>query len=450
MQRTSQHTKDRLPANGSEERTAGWRNRFGALLLPLLLSGCSTILAVREQQSKLDARAVIGGTVRTEGRDARGPLIVGIAAKGEGGFRLVDHFVSEKGGSWVIAVEPGTYWAFAFEDADGDGRYDDEPVYRPGDGDAVVLGPGQHRLDLDLPIRDDVRFVNRPFSVQDVQLRGQEQQQTYSLYAMSVAGEQVTLDDPRFAREVATSGMWKPYDFLRKAHPGIYFLEPYDPSRIPVLFVHGIGGTPTEFRDLVASLDRSRFQAWVAYYPSGGRLDGLSRWLAQMFVRLRTRHRFGRAAVVAHSMGGLVARGFLLEDFETSGSDSVRTFVTIASPLGGMPSAGKGVENSPVVLRSWHGLAPGSDFLDGLFYSDLPSRTQRRRLPPSMTWHLMFAYRGGGLSGSSDGVVPLSSQLRREAQKEAVSVRGYDETHTSILASPAVAEQLNEILAGMR
>ena len=374
---------------------------------------------------------------------------MGLASRGPSGFRLVDHFVSERGGSWVIAAEPGTYWAFAFEDANGDGRYDDEPVFRPGEADGIVLGPGQHRLDLDLAIRDDVRFVNRPFSVEEMQLRGQEQQQTYSLYEMSIAGERVTLDDPRFAPEVASAGMWKPYDFLVQAHPGIYFLEPYDPGRIPVLFVHGIGGTPTEFRELIASLDRTRFQAWVAYYPSGGRLDGLSRWLAQMFVRLRTRHRFERAAVVAHSMGGLVARGFVLEDFDTTGSTAVRTFVTIASPLGGMPSAAKGVEDSPVVLRSWHGLAPGSDFLDGLFYSDLPARARRRRLPPHLRYHLVFGYRGGGLSGSSDGVVPMSSQLRIEAQKEAVSVRGFDETHTGILRSPAVAEHLGEILDAM-
>lgn len=424
--------------------------RLAAALLALLAAGCSTLLAVREQQEKLDARAVIGGKVRVEGRAARGPLVVGLAARGPSGFRLVDHFVSEKGGSWVIAAEPGTYWAFAFEDADGDGRYDDEPVFRPGEADGIKLGPGQHRLDLDLVIRDDVRFVNRPFSVEEVQLRGQEQQQTYSLYAMSVAGEQVTLDDPRFSAEVASSGMWKPYDFLLQAQPGIYFLEPYDPGRIPVLFVHGIGGSPTDFRELIASLDHSRFQAWVAYYPTGGRLDGLSRWLAQVFVRLRTRYRFGRSAVVAHSMGGLVARGFVLEDFDATGTESVRTFVTISSPLGGMPSAAKGVEQSPVVLRSWLGLAPGSDFLDGLFYSDLPARKQPRRLPPHMRYDLVFGYRGGGLSGSSDGVVALSSQLRIEAQKEAETVRGFDETHTGILRSPAVAEHLRGILDAIR
>ena len=95
------------------------------------------------------------------------------------------------------------------------------------------------------------------------------------------------------------------------------------------------------------------------------------------------------------------------------------------------------------MVRSWYGLAPGSAYLDGLFYED-PAPEQRRRLPQQVAYHMLFGFKGGS---SSDGVVPLVSQLRPEAQEEAVSVRGYDETHTSILESPAVAAHLNEILA---
>ncbi len=37
-----------------------------------------------------------------------------------------------------------------------------------------------------------------------------------------------------------------------------------------------------------------------------------------------------------------------------------------------------------------------------------------------------------------------------EAQDEALSIRGYDETHTGILESPAVAAHLNAILATLK
>jgi len=43
-----------------------------------------------------------------------------------------------------------------------------------------------------------------------------------------------------------------------------------------------------------------------------------------------------------------------------------------------------------------------------------------------------------------------NAAIRPEAQEEASSVRGYDETHTSILQSPAVAAHLDEILATVR
>jgi len=133
-------------------------------------------------------------------------------------------------------------------------------------------------------------------------------------------------------------------------------------------------------------------------------------------------------------------------DYERNGADVVHTYVTISSPLGGMKSAAAGVERSPIVVRSWYGLAPGSPFLDGLFYENT-EKTRRRRLPESMAYHLLFGIRG---KGSTDGVVSIGSQLRYEAQEEARSIRGFRETHTSILESPRVAARLNEILAATR
>jgi hypothetical protein len=145
-------------------------------------------------------------------------------------------------------------------------------------------------------------------------------------------------------------------------------------------------------------------------------------------------------------MGGLVTRAFLLKDYEGNAADVVPTYVTISSPLGGMKMAAAGVENSPVVVRSWYGLVPGSPFLDGLFYKDAEKK-ERRRLPESMAYHLFFGIRG---KGSTDNIVTINSQLRPEAQEEAHSMRGFRETHTSILDSPAVAARLNEILAETR
>jgi hypothetical protein len=64
-----------------------------------------------------------------------------------------------------------------------------------------------------------------------------------------------------------------------------------------------------------------------------------------------------------------------------------------------------------------------------------------------MAYHLLFGISG---KGSTDNVVSIKSQLRDEAQEEARTMRGYHETHTSILESPAVAARVNEILATTR
>ena len=66
-----------------------------------------------------------------------------------------------------------------------------------------------------------------------------------------------------------------------------------------------------------------------------------------------------------------------------------------------------------------------------------------RRLPPHIAYHMLFGFHGS----SNDGVVALSSQLRLEAQEEARSLRGYDDTHMGILSDPAALAHLNQILA---
>jgi pimeloyl-ACP methyl ester carboxylesterase len=418
-----------------------------ALLLTVgVVTGCSTLLAVRGQQERAAVTAFVSGTVSTT-QPPTGPLIVGILARGESGETyLLDHFVAEKPGPYVFAVAPGKYWLGAFEDVNRDGNYEDEPALRPSLATQIELAPGQRLRGVDLVIPFEGRFARTKFGLADLQARSPVDQQRVSAFALSVDGEITTLDDKRFARKVATDGLWKFYDFILTTQPGIYFLEEYDPKKIPVLFVHGIGGTPREFRAMIAALDHTRFQPWVYYYPSGMYLEYSASLLTQLFVRLRVQYGFKKAAVVAHSMGGLVSRQFVLQDYETSGTEVVRTFVTIASPLGGMESAGKGVESSPIVVHAWEGLAPGSQFLEGLYYSDA-EKTQRRKLPKHVDYHLLFGFIDGS---SSDGVVALSSQLRGEAQQEARTERGFEEGHRTILKSPAVAARLNEILTQMR
>ena len=90
--------------------------------------------------------------------------------------------------------------------------------------------------------------------------------------------------------------------------------EPYDPRRIPVLFVHGLNSHPLMWRDVINDLRfdpelRGKYQFWVFYYPTG--------WPpAYSAMRLREELAavdkvYGRQhnmVLIGHSMGGIISR----------------------------------------------------------------------------------------------------------------------------------------------
>jgi pimeloyl-ACP methyl ester carboxylesterase len=212
----------------------------------------------------------------------------------------------------------------------------------------------------------------------------------------------------------------------------------------PVLFVHGMAGGPRQFESLIAGLDRERYQSWVFYYPSGSRLIDVSDWLTTKTIELRQRLRFKRLILVAHSMGGLVSREFIVDYSERTGRDAVTLFVSISTPWGGDRMAGLGTQLSPerrTGWASWRDLAPGSPFLRGLFRKQEDGHEEPRRLPPGVIYHLIF--------GFPDSVVPLESALTL-AEYEEASVRRFPLGHVEILQSPEVGAYLNELLERAR
>jgi hypothetical protein len=85
---------------------------------------------------------------------------------------------------------------------------------------------------------------------------------------------------------------------------------------------------------------------------------------------------------------------------------------------------------APAVVPSWYDIAPGSEYLNSLYETPLK---------PHVEYHLLFGY---DKSGESDGVVPITSELRDAAQAEAEVVRGYRASHREILEFDAPAAQV--------
>ncbi|MBC7980288.1 MAG: hypothetical protein H7Y36_06970 [Armatimonadetes bacterium] len=101
---------------------------------------------------------------------------------------------------------------------------------------------------------------------------------------------------------------------------GLYFLQPYDPGKIPLVMVHGLVSSPDAYRHIINDLSpepwfREKYQVWFYNYPTG------TPWL---YNAMRFRQIMGEAGnfarskgpddnlkkmvILSHSMGGLLTR----------------------------------------------------------------------------------------------------------------------------------------------
>ncbi len=415
-------------------------------LVAALVGGCG-LRALRQEERAHRSLATLGGTVRTAHASSH-PLVVILARLGEqGALEIAGSYAVFGPGSWVFRVRPGRYALGAFEDVSEDLVFRNEPAILPAEGLAYQLDPGDVVSDVELIIPPEPPVSGRdPFDVlaalEAVRARPPDEQVAVTLDLISAIGEVAGLADQRFDRRYAVLGVTQPNEFVNRVRPGIYLLEPYDPDRTPVLFVHGMRGSPRDFEALVAGLDRERFQPWVLYYPSGARLTRISQWAAAKLLKLQLRLRFERLCVVAHSMGGLIARALILDYNERTRDGDVALFVSISTPWGGDRTAGLGVRLTPesrATWAAWRDLAPNSEFLRGLFLTTSSGQEAPRRLPPGVAYHLVF--------GHPDAVVPPESALWL-VQHEEAPVRRFPAGHVEILESPETIAWVNQLLAG--
>ena len=230
--------------------------------------------------------------------------------------------------------------------------------------------------------------------------------------------------------------------FLEIAPTMFYTLEEDFGYKIPVIFVHGIDGTPRDFQAIIERLDRKRYKPWFFYYPTGGDLGQLAEFFYRIFLSGKVIPLDDMPMiVVAHSMGGLVVRE-ALNRYEGNGSENkVRLLFTIASPLGGHAAAAIGEKHGLLVLPSWRDLNPDSPFIRELYENPLPDFVRHE---------LVYAYgnpSGIKLGENSDGVVALSSQLDPRAQMQSHGQFGFNSTHDGILKDDGLIRFLDQHMA---
>ena len=125
------------------------------------------------------------------------------------------------------------------------------------------------------------------------------------------------LDDLRFMN------VFLPDRFTEET--GLYFVQPYDPDRIPLVLVHGLVSSPDAFKELINDLApepwfRENYQIWLYNYPTGNPWSFSARKFRESmneacrYARSKgPDDKLNRMVVAAHSMGGLVTRASVTE-----------------------------------------------------------------------------------------------------------------------------------------
>ncbi len=323
----------------------------------------------------------------------------------------------------------GRYDLYFFADLDGNGYFDaDEMIGRTsgspitiskpgGDGGPTVYGP-PFVLDPGRPAVSDLA----------VKVRVRDRSDTY-----------IPLEDEFFAPRYGMMGLYNPKALLSHTQSYFFSLEKFDPTKTIVLFVHGVAGTPRDFKYLVDGLDKTRYQPWFYFYPSGMPLEKLGSLLASFLSLLESTEGFQitRVVVVAHSMGGLVALSALNQLSRDGMPPYLKGFVSFDSPYGGVKELTRAVEKAPVVVPSWRDVAAGSPFLNGLYQGHACQE---------IPFYLFFGYQHGK---SSDGIVTLQSQLEPRVYFAASRSYGFNVTHVGILNDNAVRQTFYHVLAGL-
>ena len=137
--------------------------------------------------------------------------------------------------------------------------------------------------------------------------------------------------------------------FLRPDNPrfatGIYLIRPYDPNKIPILFIHGLLSSPVSWQNLTSDLCSDpgiieHNQPWFFLYPTGQpalvsavQLREELKATQRLFDPKGTAVASHHVVVIAHSMGGILAHTLVSDDGDSLwNSFAIRPFTSLVLP----------------------------------------------------------------------------------------------------------------------
>ena len=285
-------------------------------------------------------------------------------------------------------------------------------------------------------------------------------------------------------------------------------VQPYDPNKIPVVFVHGLQDTPVAWVPMVNALWsdpvlRRNYQVCVFSYPSGYPIPYSALLLRRELDALdRTFPHHRPIVLIGHSMGGIISRLMITD----SGGDKLWRYFFGKSPAQtklspeskalveealifkprrdvarvifiSTPHRGSVIAENPIgrigsslIRKSVQYMNAGREILQASVVQEDPTVLKLNRLPNSIDtlapndpflkelntlpmakripYHSIIGDRGrGDTPNSSDGVVPYWSSHLDGAESEKIVPSGHGAQH-SPQAIAEVLRILNEHIAG--
>lgn len=328
--------------------------------------------------------------------------------------------------TFMLYLPEGRYRLFAVTDYNHNGTYEEDEA-------SGMSGSGSQTLDIavregELIYGVEIRTIAT--DEQPVQLpRGWRRKIGEPIIRQATGnGDVLKIYHEYFSLENAQIGYWNPSSFMKMFGAHIYLTQAYDPRKIPLLFVHGTEGSPHNWIYFYMRLDRSKYQPWFFYYPSGIRLNLASALLDEELRELHEKFGFRKMALVAHSVGGLTTKAFLDRRRSEGQNTFVRLFVSLATPWSGFGLADASQMLPHKSIPVWLDLGTQSDFISATMNTKLPSTTH----------YYLFYGKNDKLAGKT--------ALDIRAVSCAVRVYGFDCTHDGILIDRKVFFQFDSIL----
>ena len=342
-------------------------------------------------------------------------------------YELVDFSTHIQNENFSFSVKTGSYFLYACQNQE---IISEKRLGFQYYSDYITLTKEKNKINLNVKMSKEVQEV----SDDNVLIETLNQK---SLSKKISFTQNRTLDDNIFKRKNSSLGLWNPEKFSHNVGGGIYMIGEYDKNKIPILFIHGMNGTPTDFTSIINSIDKNKFQAWVYYYPTGLNLNFSVDFLKTAMDYIKIKYSINKLILVSHSMGGLVARGFINI---YKNKLEIPIFITLSTPWNGQKFAKLGEDYIKYLPPSFVNMIPQSVF---------QKKILREKFPDTLKHYLFFGYKGKSslvLDKSNDGTISLSSQLFETAQNQSSKIYGFNENHISILKSKIVIDKIDEIL----